>query len=136
MALTDDDRSFLDGPRLGFLTVTASSGWPTTVPVWFECDGQAVQLFTSATSHKARRVEATGRASLVAANHLDEPEHWVAVAGPARIEADGAYELAARLAGRYWDLRDPGHAATLESWRSVPFVRIVIDAQTVTRYQG
>jgi hypothetical protein len=36
MPLADDDRAFLAGPRLGFLTVDPDGGWPTPVPVWFE----------------------------------------------------------------------------------------------------
>jgi nitroimidazol reductase NimA-like FMN-containing flavoprotein (pyridoxamine 5'-phosphate oxidase superfamily) len=132
--LTLRDRRFLDRPRLGFLTVAAPGRWPTPVPVWFETDEQSVQLFTFASSAKARRLRANPRASLVAANHVGEPEHWVAVTGPARIEPNGAHDLAARLAARYWDLSDPARAAALESWRSAPLVGIVIETERVTRY--
>ncbi len=68
MPLTDDDRRFLDGPRLGFLTVDPGGGWPTPVPVWFTPGDRSVELFTGAGSRKARRVRAVPRASLVAAN--------------------------------------------------------------------
>ena len=138
MPLTDDDRAFLTGPRLGFLTVDPGpdGGWPTPVPVWFEPAGQAVQLFTTPRSPKGRRIEGRPRASLVAANAVGEPEHWVAVEGTARIEPDGARELAGRLAARYWDLSDPDLAAAAESWQSADLVRIVIEAERVTRYGG
>ena len=136
MPLTDHDRRFLFGPRLGFLTVDPEGGWPTPVPVWFTPGDQSVELFTGADSRKARRVRAVPRASLVAANNLGEPEHWVAVAGPARIEPDGAGDLAARLAERYWDPSDPARAATVEAWRSADLVSIVIEAERVTRHAG
>jgi pyridoxamine 5'-phosphate oxidase-like protein len=138
MPLTDDDRAFLTGPRLGFLTVDPGpdGGWPTPVPVWFEPAGQTVQLFTGPRSPKVRRIERLPRASLVAANQVGEPEHWVAVEGPARIEPDGVPELAARLAERYWDLSDPALAAAANSWRSADLVRIVIEAERVTRFGG
>jgi hypothetical protein len=136
MPLTEDDRTFLAGPRLGFLTVEPDGGWPTPVPVWFEPTDQAVQLFTEAGSRKTRRLRAVPRASLVAANQVGEPEFWVAVEGPARIEPAGAGELAGRLAARYWDLSDPALAAVADSWRSADLVRIVIEAERVTRYRG
>jgi general stress protein 26 len=134
--LTDDDRQFLERPRIGFLTPARRNGWPTPVPVWFECVDQSVQLFTSATSPKVRRIRSAGRASLIAANEVGEPEHWVAIVGPARIDPDrdSAHELAARLAGRYWDLNDPARARTLDAWRSEQLIRIIIDAEQVTRY--
>jgi hypothetical protein len=97
---------------------------------------QTVELFTSPGSRKARRIAAVPRASLVAANQVGEPEHWVAVTGPARIAGAGAGELAGRLAARYWDLTDPALAATAEAWRSADMVRIVIEAERVTRYAG
>ena len=136
MPLTDDDRAFLAGPRLGFLTVDPDGGWPTPVPVWFEPADQAVQLFTEADSRKARRLRAVPRASLVAANEVGEPEFWVAVEGPVRIDSEGAGDLAAELAGSYWDLSDPGLAAIADSWRSADLVRIVIEAECVRRYAG
>ena len=133
-ALTPRDREFLQTPRLGFLTVDPDGDWPVPVPVWFEWTGKGVQLFSSATAPKTRRIEATPRASLVAANSVGEPEYWIAVVGSARVEPTGGYELVARLAARYWDLGDPARAATLESWRSIPSVRVIIDADEIKRY--
>jgi nitroimidazol reductase NimA-like FMN-containing flavoprotein (pyridoxamine 5'-phosphate oxidase superfamily) len=137
MPLTPADRRFLADARLGFLTVAPQDDeWPLPIPVWFEYVDQALQLFTSPGSRKARRVRATPRASLVVANHVGEPENWVAVTGPARIETDGAHDLAKRLAERYWDLSNPALATTLKSFLAVPQVRIIIEAQHVTRYTG
>ena len=104
--------------------------------MWFECGDASVQLFSLASAPKVQRVERTPYASLVVVNNLGEPEHWVAVAGVARVERTGGFELAARLAARYWDLSDPERARTLRTWeRSADsLVRIVIDAESVTRY--
>ena len=107
--------------------------WPTPVPVWFECTDSTVQLFSLASAPKVQRVEQTPYASLVAVNHLGEPEHWVAVAGAAHVERSGGFELAARLAARYWDLSDPERARTLQTWERAAdsLVRVVIDAEHV-----
>ena len=134
---TDDDRRFLDLPRLGLLTVAPEPDtWPTPVPVWFECGDASVQLFSLASAPTVQRVERTPYASLVAVDHRGEPEHWVAVAGVARVERTGGFELAARLAARYWDLSDPERARTLRTGeRSADsLVRVVIDAESVRRY--
>jgi hypothetical protein len=133
--LTAKDREFLAGPRLGFLTVASGTGIPEPRPVWFEVteDG-AVQLFSLAGSPKVRRVRKDPRASLVAANAVDEPEYWVSIAGTASVEEDGGRELAARLGPRYWDLDDPDKAAALESMLAADLVRIVIRPERITRY--
>jgi nitroimidazol reductase NimA-like FMN-containing flavoprotein (pyridoxamine 5'-phosphate oxidase superfamily) len=134
--LTPDDRAFLGRPRIGFVTVsTADDDPPTTTPVWFECNDQSVQLFTGTTSTKARRVRQTGHASIIAANDVGEPEHWVSVEGRARVEEDGAFDLASRLAARYWDLSNPDLAAVVEAWRNAPLVRVVIAADRVRRHE-
>ena len=105
------------------------------MPVWFEAVDGGVQLFTSVTSRKVRRIRATPRASLLASNAVGESENWVAVTGPATVETGGAQDLAVRLAERYWDLGTPALSAVVDAWRSDDsLVRIVIQAEQVTRY--
>lgn len=118
--------AFLAKPRLGMLSTLAADGAPVTVPVWFEWDGAATRVFTSAGSGKTRRIERDPRGSLLVANNVDEREAWVAFEGEIAISADGAIELAARLADRYWDMSDEGHRAELESWRkAAPHLRVL-----------
>jgi Pyridoxamine 5'-phosphate oxidase len=135
--LTAADREFLATPRLAFLTVPNDGEIPQPRPVWFEVteDG-AVQLFSGATSPKVRRVRRAGRASLVAANAVGEPEHWISIAGRASVEEDGGRELAARLGPRYWDLGNPDMAAALEGMLAADLVRIVIRPERISRYGG
>jgi hypothetical protein len=136
--LTKPDRRFLERPRIGFLTVApATDEWPAPVPVWFELIGDTVQLFADRKTRKARRLATTPRASLVAANDVGEPENWVAITGPATIESQGAQDLANRLGQRYWDLTNPDLAAVVDGWLTDKnLVRIVIEADHVTRYTG
>ena len=134
MALTDDDVRFLRTPRLGFLTVYSDPHPAPPVPVWFDSDRDGVELFSSAGSRKVERSRRAEAASLVAANAVGEPEHWVAVSGPVSVVPNGGFELASRLAERYWDLSDPERAAAVEGWRHAPLVRLVIRADRVWRY--
>ena len=134
MALTDDDVRFLRSPRLGFLTVYSDPQPAPPVPVWFDTDHDGVQLFSSAGSRKVERSRRAETASLVAANAVGEKEYWVAVTGPVTVVPNGGFELASRLAERYWDLSDPDHVAAVEGWRDAPLVRLSIRADRVQRY--
>ena len=79
---------------------------------------------------------ATPRASLLVANEVGEPEHWILFVGSAAVHADGAVELPERLAERYWDLGDPARAAALQGFQASELVRITITPEKVTRYDG
>ncbi|MGW4829494.1 pyridoxamine 5'-phosphate oxidase family protein [Amycolatopsis japonica] len=129
--LTSDDLEFLRRPLHGFLTV---AGGPVR-PVWFEAtaDG-AIQLFTPRESPKVRRLKDDPRASIIVAAPVGERERWVSVSGPATVEPDGAHDLAARLAERYWDLEDPAHAGELAGIKTLDLVRLVIRPEKVSRY--
>lgn len=134
--LTSDDLEFLGRPLYGFLTVAAGSVPPQPRPVWFEAtDSGTVQLFTGPETAKVRRLSKDPRASLVVAAPVGERERWVSVAGCVTVEADGALELAARLAARYWDLDDPRRAAQLADILAEDQVRFVIHPEKVSRFQ-
>ncbi|MEV7553072.1 pyridoxamine 5'-phosphate oxidase family protein [Amycolatopsis sp. NPDC089917] len=129
--LTAEDLEFLRRPLHGFLTVADGP----VRPVWFEAaaDG-TVQLFTPSDSPKVRKLNGDPHASIVVAAPVGERERWVSVAGRVTVEPGGAHELAARLAGRYWDLEDPAHAGELAGIQTLELVRLVIHPEKVGRY--
>jgi len=138
-----DDRArqdFLDRrARFAMLSTLRADGSPVTVPVWFEWDGIDVSMFCAVNSAKLSRLERDPRAGVLVANDVDEPEFWVSFEGEARIDQSGGFELAERLAGRYWDLDDPGRAETLEQWRAFReggFRKIVLTPSKIREYQG
>ncbi|MBM9469491.1 pyridoxamine 5'-phosphate oxidase family protein [Nakamurella leprariae] len=133
--LTEQDLELLRRPLYGFLSVAAGPTPAQPRPVWFEAtDEGTVQLFTGPGTVKIRRLRRDPRASLVVASPVGEPERWVSVAGRATMTADGAHDLAGRLAERYWDLRDPARAAALADMLAQDQVRIIIDPETVRRF--
>lgn len=135
MTLTPEDRAFLGRPLYGFFTVAAGADPPQPRPVWFEAtDNGTVELFTLADAAKVRRLRTDPRASLVVAAPVGERERWVSVAGPTTLEGQGAQELAARLAARYWDLSDKRRAAELQAMLAADLLRVVIQPEQVTRY--
>jgi PPOX class probable F420-dependent enzyme len=116
--MNDAERdAFLATTRLAMLSTLKDDGAPITVPVWFEWDGETVRMFSGATASKVRRLQRDARASVLIPNSPGEPESWVAFDGEVAISPDGAFELASRMAQRYWDMTDAGHAETVESWR-------------------
>jgi hypothetical protein len=130
-ALTDQDLEFLRRPLHGFLTVAA--GQPR--PVWFEATADGtIQLFTEPDAPKVRRVRRDPRASIVVAAPVGERERWVSATGRVSVEPEGAHDLAARLAARYWDLDDPVRAADLAGILATDQVRLVLHPETVHRY--
>jgi nitroimidazol reductase NimA-like FMN-containing flavoprotein (pyridoxamine 5'-phosphate oxidase superfamily) len=133
--LTTEDLEFLRRPLHGFLSVAAGPIPPQPRPVWFEATAEGtVQLFTSPDSAKVRRLRRDPRASIVVAAPAGERERWVSVAGHTTVETDGAHDLCARLAARYWDLDDPARADDLAEMLAGEWVRIVIHPETVRRY--
>ena len=135
ISLTNDDLQFLRRPLFGFLTVAAGPQPPQPRPVWFEAtDHGTVELFTGPDTLKIRRLRRDPRASLVVAAPVGERERWLSIAGRTEVVADGAHELAARLAARYWDLDDPARAADLADILAQDQVRLIIRAETVSRY--
>jgi len=133
--LTAEDLEFLARPLHGFLSVAAGPQPPQPRPVWFEATTEGtIQLFTGPETLKVKRLRRDPRASIVVAAPVAERERWVSIAGRTTVETDGAHDLAARLAARYWDLGDPVRAGELDALLSEEQVRIVIHPDTVHRY--
>jgi hypothetical protein len=131
-----EDRALLARPLFAFLTVAPRGDrWPAPRPVWFELTGDGLlQMFSLPESPKVERLREQPRASVVVAAPPGEPEHWVAVEGRVTLHDDGGADLAARLAGRYWDTVDPALRKLLEEWRTGGVVRIVLHPEVVNRY--
>ncbi|MGW5448692.1 pyridoxamine 5'-phosphate oxidase family protein [Streptomyces asiaticus] len=134
-SLTAQDLEFLRRPLHGFLSVAEGPVPPQPRPVWFEATAEGtIQLFTAPDSLKVRRLRRDPRASIVVAAPVGERERWLSVAGRVSVESDGAHELCARLAARYWDLDDPARAEDLAGILATEQIRLVIHPETVHRF--
>ncbi|MFE2447283.1 pyridoxamine 5'-phosphate oxidase family protein [Streptomyces melanosporofaciens] len=135
-SLTPQDLEFLRRPLYGFLSVAGGPLPPQPRPVWFEATAEGtVQLFTGPDTLKVRHLRRDPRASIVVAAPVGERERWLSVAGHTTVETDGAHDLAARLAARYWDLDDdPARADDLAAILAEDWVRLVIHPEAVRRY--
>ena len=54
--VTDSDTRFLAEPRIGVLITSRDDGRPLGVPVWFDWNGAAVEMFSAADAPKTRRL--------------------------------------------------------------------------------
>ncbi|MFC9748047.1 pyridoxamine 5'-phosphate oxidase family protein [Streptomyces niveus] len=134
-SLTTEDLEFLRRPLHGFLSVAGGPVPPQPRPVWFEATAEGtIQLFTGPETVKVRRLRGDPRASIVVAAPVGERERWVSVAGRTTLEPDGAHDLCARLAARYWDLDDPARADELAAMMATDQVRLVIHPEEVRRF--
>ncbi|OPF74299.1 pyridoxamine 5'-phosphate oxidase [Streptomyces antioxidans] len=134
-SLTAQDLEFLRRPLHGFLSVAEGPVPPQPRPVWFEATAEGtIQLFTAPDSVKVRRLRRDPRASIVVAAPVGERERWLSIAGRTTVEPDGAHELCARLAARYWDLDDPARADDLAGILATEQIRLVIHPETVSRF--
>lgn len=134
-SLTAQDIEFLRRPLHGFLSVAAGPLPPQPRPVWFEATTEGtIQLFTGPDTLKVRRLRSDPRASIVVAAPVGERERWLSVDGRTTVEPDGAGDLCARLAARYWDLDDPARAEELAAMLAEDQVRLVIHPETVRRF--
>jgi len=113
----DAQQAFLSETQIGVLSMISESGAPVAIPLWFEWDGERARMFTAVTSPKVRRLEGDPRVSLLVARPVGEKEEWVAIDGTVEIHEGDAFELAERLAHRYWNMDDAGHKATVELWQ-------------------
>lgn len=105
---------YLGAPRIAKLVTLYGDGSPTVVPVWFEWDGQEARIFTGRGSAKVERIQNDDRVALSVEEPTGSPEAWVVIEGTAAIEEEGGWDLAQRLAYRYYT-RERADAA-LEQW--------------------
>ena len=113
--MTPEQReAFLREVRIAKLATLNADGSPTIVPVWFEWDGATAALFTGRTSPKIRRIARDSRVALSVEEGVGATEAWVTIEGTASVEQSGGYELAERLAQRYYE--EPRRSEALSEW--------------------
>jgi hypothetical protein len=100
MMLTDDIRSFLEKPRIAFLSTIDMRGFPHTVPAWFAVDGD--DLITSAGEGRARvrNIQANSKGAIAIGGNLDETQGYM-FKGNLSIEEDPNRALLKQIIRHY-----------------------------------
>lgn len=107
--------AFLQETRIAKLATLNRDGSPTIVPVWFEWDGTHAALFTHRSSPKVARIRLHPAVALSVEEGVGVPEAWVTIEGVATIESDGGWDLANRLAQRYYTVEK--NRTVLPAWK-------------------
>lgn len=121
---TEQRDAFLTETRIAKLATLNADGSPTVVPVWFEWDGTTAAVFTSRGSAKVKRMNRDPRVALSVEEGVGVPEAWVTIEGAATIEESGGWELAQRLAHRYYTPEK--NATVLPDWEQMADEWVVI----------
>ena len=98
--MSDDERDeFLLQPHLGYLGIGRVNKGPLLAPIWYSYDaGRGIDINMGATSAKAKRLRAEGRASMLVVESSNGTYKSVSVEGPTTVRPLGQDTQAAMLA--------------------------------------
>jgi hypothetical protein len=97
--------TFLETPRIGFLSTVDLQGYPHTVPVWFAVDGG--DIISSGTKSRARfrHILANAKGSIAIGGGMGEPEGYL-IKGKLSIDEDPTHTCLNLILGRYLQKAD------------------------------
>jgi predicted pyridoxine 5'-phosphate oxidase superfamily flavin-nucleotide-binding protein len=96
----DNIRTFLETPRVAYLSTIDLQGYPHTVPVWFAVDGD--DLVFSATKGRARvkHILANPKGAVTIGGNLGEAEGYL-IKGEFKTEEDPSHGSRNQIIRRY-----------------------------------
>ena len=98
--MLENIRTFLEVPRIAYLSTIDLQGYPHTVPVWFAVDGD--DLIFSAAKKRARvkYILANSKGCVVIGGNTDDAEGYL-IKGEFKIEEDPTSTLRDKVLNRY-----------------------------------
>jgi len=103
--MLEEIRTFLEVPRIAYLSTIDLQGYPHTVPVWFAVDGD--DLIFSAAKKRARvkHILANSKGCVVIGGNTDDAEGYL-IKGEFKIEEDPSLTLRDKVLNRYLQGKD------------------------------
>ena len=98
--MIDSIRTFLETPRIAYLSTIDLQGFPHTVPIWFAADGD--DLISSATHSRVRvkHIQSNAKAAIAVGGNTGDDAGYL-FKGDIRIEADVTHVLLTQIIQRY-----------------------------------
>jgi general stress protein 26 len=98
--IINEIRTFLEAPRIAYLSNIDLQGYPHTVPVWFAVDGD--DLIFSAAKKRARvkQILANSKGCVVIGGNTNDAEGYL-IKGDFKIEDDPSFTLRDKVLSRY-----------------------------------
>jgi|YNPNPStandDraft_1061719.scaffolds.fasta_scaffold07447_7 PPOX class probable F420-dependent enzyme len=85
--LDEQARTFLQAPRVAYVSTVGPDGYPHTVPVWFMLDGDEVVLISERSTHKVRHIQSNPKGALTVGGQPGDGAGYL-IRGDFSIEED------------------------------------------------
>jgi len=82
-----DIRTFLDVPRIAYLSTIDNQGYPHTVPVWFSPDGDILIFNSGKNRARLKHILTNSKVAVTIGGNIGDPEGYL-IKGEGVIEED------------------------------------------------
>lgn len=96
----EDIRTFLDVPRIAYLSTVDNQGFPHTVPVWFAPDNGNLIFNSGKIRARLKHIQTNPKVAVAIGGNIDDSEGYL-IKGYATIEADPSREQLKQIVRRY-----------------------------------
>ncbi len=120
--LTDAVREILKQPLIARLSVTDSNGYPHTVPLWYDFDGDDIVIISDRKTKKVDYIAANPKACLSIGGDSIEGTGYM-IKGQCFNEEDPSYQWLTQMTYRYE--QNPQADKDIELWRTTLDMMII-----------
>lgn len=103
--MLENIRTFLEAPRVVYLSTIDLHGYPHTVPVWFAVDGDDLIFSTAKSRARVKYILANPKGSVVIGGNANDAEGYL-IKGEFKIEEDPSFALRDKVISRYLSGKD------------------------------
>lgn len=93
-------RTFLETPRVAYLSSIDLRGYPHTVPVWFAVDGDDLIFSTAKSRTRVKHVLVNSKGAVTIGGNMGDPEGYL-IQGDFKIDEDPTKALRNKVITRY-----------------------------------
>jgi general stress protein 26 len=112
---TDEVRQFLQQPRIARLSTIDTNGYPHTVPLWFDVEGDDIIIISDRNTRKVDQIARNPKGAVQIGGDTDDSAGYM-FKGELAVEPDPNYRWLAQVTRRY----EVGEQAEkdIELWRT------------------
>ena len=96
----EDIRTFLDVPRIAYLSTIDNHGYPHTVPVWFSPDGETLIFNSGKNRARLKHILTNPKVAVTIGGNIGDPEGYL-IKGDGAIEDDLSHIKLEQITRRY-----------------------------------
>lgn len=128
--LDDTILSFLKAPRIARMSTIDGEGFPHTVPVWFDVDGDDLIVISVRDTRKVAHILANAKGAITIGGDSDDDAGYL-FKGTFRVQEDADRRWMKRLINRY----EKGEQAERDAreWATLDMVVLRLTVNTATK---